>query len=124
MIYFLSNLYIYICIYSDASIYRIYFPNCQKSYIEETSGNLPRRIKEHKRDFNSGNFSNALIIHNISKNHKFDFQRSNIITFIPNKDKRKIIESSAISRYNTTEQRPGFYKISPYLAKIILKDLK
>ena len=85
------------------------------------SRNQPERIKEHKIDFKSGNFSNA-IVHNISKNHKFDFQQSNIIVFIHNKTKCRIIESSAISHYNSIEQRPGFYKISPYLAKIMLKD--
>ena len=33
-----------------------------------------------------------------------------------------MIETSAISQYNTIEQIPGFYKISPYLAEIMLKD--
>ena len=94
----------------------------QKSYIKETNRNLPKRIKEHKRDFKSSNFSNTLVIQNISKNHKFDFQHSNTITFIHDKNKHRIIESSAISHYNTIEQRPGFFNISPYLAKIMMKD--
>ena len=53
--------------------------------IGETIRNIPKRIKEHKRDFKSGIFSNTLVIHNISKNHKFDFQYSNIIAFIHDK---------------------------------------
>ena len=55
------------------------------------SRNLPKRIKEHKRDFRTGNFSNALVIHNISTNHKSDFQHSNIITFIHDKNKQNLL---------------------------------
>ena len=44
-----------------------------------------------------------------------------IIIFIQDENKPKIIESSDVVHYNTIEQRPGFYKISPYLAKICWK---
>ena len=60
--------------YSDADIYRIFCPNCQRSYVGAIRRNLPKRIKEHKRDFESANFSNPLVIQNISKKQKFDFQ--------------------------------------------------
>ena len=39
----------------------------------------------------------TLVFHNISSNHKFDFKHSNILTFINDKNKPRIIESSAIS---------------------------
>ena len=48
--------------YSDADC-----QDCPRSNIKETSRNLPKRIKEHTRDFKSGNFSNAFVIYNISK---------------------------------------------------------
>ena len=37
---------------------------------------MPKRIKEHKRDFKLDNFSNALVIHNISKNLISNIQTS------------------------------------------------
>ena len=70
-----------------------------------------------KRDFISGNFSYALVIDNISTNHKFDFQHSNIIAFIHDKNKCRIIENSAISLYNTIEQRPRFSKYFTLLSQ-------
>ena len=79
-------------------------------------------MDEHKGDFKSGKFSDGLVFHIISTNRTFDFQHSNSIALTHNKNKRRIIESSAISYYNSTQQRPGFYKISPYLPKIMLKD--
>ena len=54
--------------------------------------------------------------------HIFDFKYLDIITFIKDKNKRRIIRSFAISHYNIISQRSGFYKISPYLVKIMLKD--
>ena len=38
------------------------------------------------------------------------------------KNKRRSIEYSVISYYNSVEQRPEFDKISPYWDKIMLKD--
>ena len=84
------------------------------SYTGETSRKVPKRIKEHKINFQSDNYCKALVIRNISKNNKFDFQRSNIIAFFHDKNKRIIIESCAILHYKTIEQRPGFYEMSPY----------
>ena len=58
----------------------------------------------------------------VSTNHKFDSQHPNIIAFIHDKNKCRTIESSVISHNNTIEQRTEFYKISPYLTKIMLTD--
>ena len=70
------------------------------------------------RDFKSGSFSNTLVIQDISINHIFDPQHSNIIAFIHNKNKRRLIESSAISHYNTIEYKIlKFHLISPKLLK-------
>ena len=82
--------------YSDAVIYRIYCQDCTKSH--ETSRNLAKRIKKHKTKLKSGNFSYTLVIHKISKNHKFDLQHANIITFTQDKKQKnpRIIKSSAI----------------------------
>ena len=63
-----------------------------------------------------------LILVYVSNNHTFDFQHSNIIAFMHDKNKRRIIEPSAISYYKIMQQGPGFYKISPYRAKMILED--
>ena len=98
---------------------RICCQDCPRLYIGKTSRNLPKRIKEHKVVYKSGNFSKAFGINNITMKQKFDYQHSNIIAFILDKNKYRKRESSSISHYNTIEQRPGFYKISPYLAKII-----
>ena len=45
-----------------------------------------------------------------------DFQHLNIIAFTHDKNKRRIIESSAISHSNIIEQRQGFYKMSVNLS--------
>ena len=50
-------------------------------------------------------------------NHPFYFQHSNIVAFIHDKNKRRIIELFAISYYKTIQQRLGFYKMSLYLAQ-------
>ena len=91
--------------YSDAGIYRICYQDYQRSCIGETSRDLPNLINEHKKDFESCNFSYTLVIYNISINHKFDFKRSNIIIFIHDKNKCRTIESSAISHYITPYNR-------------------
>ena len=64
--------------YSDAGIYRICCQDCSRSYIGETYKSLPKRINEHRKNFKSGHLSNALVIHNISTNYKFDFKHHHI----------------------------------------------
>ena len=103
-------------------MYKMCYWDCPRSYIREKSRDLLKRINEHRRDFKSGNFCNTLVIHNIASNHTFDFKHSNIITFIHHKNKVRIIQQSAISHYKNIKQRPIFYKISSYWAKIMLKD--
>ena len=62
------------------------------------------------------------VIHNVLNNHIFDFQDSNIIVFIHDKNKLRMIESSTISYYKTIQRSPGIYKISLYQTKMMLKD--
>ena len=96
--------------------------NCPRSYIGETKRNLPKRINENRRDFKSSHLFNCLVIHNILTNHTFDFQYTNHISLIYNKNERTIIESSATSYCTTIKQKPEFFKITPFLAKMMLKN--
>ena len=45
-----------------------------------------------------------------------------MLTYIHNKNLRRIFEATAISFLNSLNTRPGFYDISPYLSKYILNN--
>ena len=75
-----------------------------------------------KKGFEFGYTTNSLVSYNILTNHTFDFQNSAIFAFIHDKNKRRIIEVCSIAHHNTIPQRQGFFKISPSIGKIILKD--
>ena len=72
-----------------------------------------------KKDFKSRNTTNS---HNILTDHTFDFHNSAKFAFIHDKDQCRIIEAYFIKYFEAIIQRQSFYKISPSLAKIILKD--
>ena len=59
-------------------------------------------------------FTHIRIMGMVQTNHTFDFKHSNIISFIHNKNKHRIIEAATISHYNTIKPWLGFIKISPY----------
>ena len=109
---------------SDVGVYNIRRLDCNKLYIGETNRNLNIRIYKHKTDFKTGNSINFLLSHNISNNLTFDFQNVDIFAFIPDWDKRRIIEASFISYFVTILQWHDFYQILRSLAKIMLKDFK
>ena len=109
-------------IFSDADVYCIPCQDCKLKYIGETSRNLHIRLKEHKRDIRIGNSNNALFLHISQHNHNFDFNSAKMLTYIYNKNLRRIFEAAAISFLNSLNTRPGFYNISPYLSKHILNS--
>ena len=37
---------------------------------------------------------------------------------------RRIVEARVIINNQTIKQRPGFYNLSPYIAKLVLKNYK
>ena len=79
-------------------------------------------VKEHKRDIRIGNSNDALFLHISQSNHNFDFNSAKMLTYIHNKNLRRIFEAAAISFLNSLNTRPGFYNISPYLSKHILNS--
>ena len=109
-------------IFSDASVYCIPCKDCKLKYIGETSRNLHIRLKEHKRDIRIGNSNNALLVHTSQHNHNIDFISAKMLTYIHNKNLRRIFEAAAISFLSSLNTRPGFYNISPYLSKHILNS--
>ena len=94
--------------------------DCKLKYICETSRNLHIHLKEHKRDIRIGNSNNALLVHTSQHNHNIDFNSAKKLTYIHNKNLRRIFEAAAISFLSSLNTRPGFYNISPYLSKHIL----
>ena len=108
-------------IFSDAGVYCILCKDCKLKYIGETSRNLHVRLKEHKKDIRIGNSNNALFLHISQHNHNFDFNSAKMLTYIHNKNLRRIFEAAAISSLNSLNTRPDFY-ISPYLIKHILNS--
>ena len=109
-------------VFSDAGVYCIPCKDCKLKYIGEISRNLHVRLKEHKRDMWIGNSKNALFLHISQHNHNFDFNSAKMVTYIHNKNLRRIFEAAAISFLNSLNTRPGFYNISPYLSKHILNS--
>ena len=109
-------------IFSDAGVYCIPCKDCKLKYIGETSRNLHIRLKEHKRDIRIGNSNNALFLHISQHNHNIDFNSAKMLTYINNKNLRRIFEAAAISFLSSLNTRPGFYNISPYLSKHILNS--
>ena len=109
-------------IFSDAGVYCIPCKDCKLKYIGETSRNLHIRLKEHKRDIRIGNSNNALLVHTSQHNHNIDFNSAKMLTYIHNKNLRRIFEAAAISFLSSLNTRPGFYNISPYLSKHILNS--
>ena len=107
-------------IFSEAGVYCIPCKDCKLKYIGETSRNLHIRLKEHKRDIRIGNSNNALLVHTSQHNHNIDFSSAKMLTYIHNKNLRRIFEAAAISFLSSLNTRPGFYNISPYLSKHIL----
>ena len=81
----------------------------------ENSGNIKKILNQKIQP-------NSLVSHSILTNHTFDFYNSTIFAFIHDRDKRRIIKACALTNYDTITQRQGFYKISPFLAKKVLKD--
>ena len=96
--------------------------DCKLKYIGGTSRNLHVRLKEHKRDIRIGNSNNALFLHISQHNHNFVFNSAKILTYIHDKNLRRISEATAISFLNSLNTRLGFYNISPYLSKHILNS--
>ena len=82
-------------------------------YIGETSWNLHIRLKEHKRDIRIGNSNNVLLLNTSQHNHNIDFNSAKMLTYIHNKNLRRIFEAAAISFLSSLNTRPGFYNISP-----------
>ena len=77
-------------IFSDAGVYFIPCKDCKLKYISETSRNLHIRLKEHKGDIRIGNSNNALLLHTSQHNHNIDFNSAKMLTYIHNKNLRRI----------------------------------
>ena len=83
-------------IFSDAGVYCIPCKDCKVKYIGETSRNLHVHLKEHRRDIRIGNSNNALFLHISQSNHYFDFNSAKMLTYIHNKNLRRVFEAVAI----------------------------
>ena len=109
-------------IFFDAGVYCIPCKDCNLKYIGETSRNLHVRLKEHKKDIRISNSNNALFQHISQHNHNLDFNSAKMLTYIHNKNLRRIFEAASISFFNSLNTHPGFYNISPHLSKYILNS--
>ena len=69
-----------------------------------------------------GNSNKALLLHTSQHNHNIDFNSAKMLTYIHNKNLRRIFEAAAILFLSSLNTRPGFYNISPYLSKHILNS--
>ena len=76
-----------------------------------------KRIYEQKRSIKTNDDRNALFSHMLEFKHTFNFPQAIQIKPIHSKNSWRLLESAAISKTNHIKQRPGFYQISPYLAK-------
>ena len=109
-------------IISHAGIYSIPCKDCDKHYIDETQRNLEKKIYEHKRSIKLNDDRNALFSHMLDLKHTFHFSQD---TFIKPIHCQKTPQTNRISSHfpkKHIKHRPGFYKISPHLAVIMLYE--
>ena len=81
----------------DSCVYEIPCRDCDKKYIGETHRGLPTRIREHKRDFQHMNTSNAIVIHAIKEGHAPEFTNAKTLEEGIHKAVRKGLESAYIA---------------------------
>jgi hypothetical protein len=79
-------------------IYKIHCGDCQAIYIGETSKHLETRMNRHKYDIknkdNDRGTKTALAIHCRDKKHNPDFEKTQILAFERQKQKRELLEST------------------------------
>lgn len=78
-------------------VYRI-FCECDASYIGETSFNLEKRIKEHKRDILHRSTSNGISFHCMETGHSVNWIRSQVLLKVPLEGRRKLSEALCIQK--------------------------
>ena len=98
--------------------------SCDKIYISETSQEFDTRLKKHQRSLKIDDRSYAVVLDRESTHHRINLKKAKIICNQRDLTKRRIIEAAVIDRANTMKQRPGFYKISPYISDMILVENK
>ena len=85
-----------------------------------------KRINEYIRDLKKGNTNNYLVRQNLETNHNFNSKKSKMFVYIHNIKKKKswkIVEFSIISNHNTMKRKAGFFTLSLYLVKLLLKSI-
>lgn len=100
-------------------IYRVPCSDCPLSYVGETLQYLSARVNQHKRDERTQNDNTALAAHSKDKNHKFNFEKVEILAYENNTKKRKIREFIEIVKYDTVNFKKDTDKLGSTYNAII-----
>ena len=79
-----------------------------------------KRIYEHKQYIKLSDNQNALFSNMLDLKQTFSFSKSTLIKSIPCKKSHRLLESVVISKTKHINELNGLFKVSPYLADIIL----
>ena len=99
----------------------------------KTSRLIKKRIYEHKSVFKKVDVKNAVGRHNFENNHNFNLKDFKIWIDIhkfpttkkqKKKKKKKYWKIAFFSNQNTNKQILGFFNLSPYLVKLVMKGYK
>ena len=109
---------------SGGGIYKISCLGCNSIYVGETARNLSIRVQEHRRALISDNRLNALVQHRNAEDHNFALDKAEMLKYVHDKNRRRCIEASVISSFQTIMQRPGTYMLTSSIAEQILSENK
>ena len=107
---------------AEGGIYKIPCKDCNKIYIGETGKNLQTRIKQHRREFDNYNTSNANVVHWLDNGHRINWESASLIKKCNNERKRKIIESAKILCNDTYNLNQNPYNLEKSTA-ILLNNI-
>ena len=100
-------------------VYKIDCTDCNKTYIGQTKNHLKNRRNNHKNDIKRGLQNTALATHTIENLHKFNFDKTKILTHEQNKNKRLFFEMAEILKHNTVNFKTDINNLSQIYHNII-----
>lgn len=83
-------------------MYEIPCNDCTSTYVGETMQWLQSRLAQHRSDVKLKRKSTALCDHTTEKGHSFDFDKTKIVCFEENEQKRKMREAIEIVKRGNT----------------------
>ena len=107
-------------------VYEIPCNDCSEKYYGESGRGLETRLAEHKRAYDQHATNSAIVSHAFNKDHRINWNHSNIIFRSNNVHIRRLIEGAAINLGDSFKGNKSFVNEDPfcnlYLVKNFLKN--